>query len=149
MLFNSVSFIFVFLPAVLLCYWNLRRIAPAAANTFLALASFAFYGWWNPDNLPILACSVAFNFAIGYLIHRYPAYGKPLLIFGIACDLAALAYYKYTGFLTANLGVLFGMESEISIELPIGISFFTFTQIAYLVDTYQRRGDERTHGAHP
>ncbi len=156
MLFNSYAFMFVFLPASLVLYLVLAHlaqrapgwIARRAATAFLAAASLFFYGWWNPRYLLLLVASILFNYAIGTAIARRPRQAQArrlLLIFGIAGDLALLGYFKYADFLLGSLGTLFDRPmASLGILLPIGISFFTFTQIAYLVDTARERGTRNT-----
>jgi len=127
MLFNSFGFLFLFLPVVLLGYRILsrHRAWSACGTAWLALASLAFYGWWDWRFLSLLMASIIFNFWCA----RQPR----LLALGIAANLGALAYFKYANFFVTSLG---GQPWDI--VLPVGISFFTFTQIAYLVDC--RRG---------
>jgi D-alanyl-lipoteichoic acid acyltransferase DltB (MBOAT superfamily) len=137
MLFNSYPFIFVFLPATLIVYFSLGRIAPRAATGFLAAASLFFYGWWNPAYLWLLCLSIAFNYGVGLAIARSDgARRSRLLLLGIAGDLLVLFYFKYFNFLLGTLAGLLALPAPSNeIVLPIGISFFTFTQIAFLVDT--------------
>jgi len=137
MLFNSYLFIFVFLPATLIGYFGLGRLAPRAATGFLAAASLFFYGWWNPAYLWLLCLSIAFNHAIGLAITRSDGVRRRHLLFlGIAGDLVVLFYFKYFNFLLGTFAAILSLPAPSGeIVLPIGISFFTFTQIAFLVDT--------------
>jgi alginate O-acetyltransferase complex protein AlgI len=143
MLFNSDVFIFVFLPLSLALYFALARLGRAWATLFLALASLFFYGWWNPTYLWLLCLSILFNYATGRAIAAAPMDGarrRRLLLVGIAGDLLVLVYFKYFNFLLGTFADLTGLTAPAAaIVLPIGISFFTFTQIAFLVDT--ARGD--------
>ncbi|HTS55546.1 MAG TPA: MBOAT family protein [Burkholderiales bacterium] len=142
MLFNSYEFLFGFLPIVLIVYFVLgRRESVLPAIGFLAAASLFFYGWWNPRYVALLAGSVAFNYAIGRgLLARR---SKVLLALGVAGDLLLLGIFKYAGFFAANLRSVAGLGLPMpQIVLPLGISFFTFTQIAYLVDVYRGRARE-------
>jgi D-alanyl-lipoteichoic acid acyltransferase DltB (MBOAT superfamily) len=143
MLFNSYEFLFGFLPLVLIVYFVLGRGASTlAAIGFLTAASFFFYGWWNPVYVALLAGSVVFNYAVGraLLAKRLRA----LLALGIAGDLVLLGAFKYAGFFATNLNSLAALALPVpQIVLPLGISFFTFTQIAYLVDVY--RGEAREY----
>ncbi len=146
MLFNSFSFIVGFLPAALLAYWSVRRlIGSVQAILMLAVASYLFYLLGEPNYPWLLVLSIAFNYACGLLITRASGSGRrTMLAAGIAGNLSALAYFKYFNFLVDN--VLHFSGSEISfarIALPLGISFFTFTQIAYLVDVYRRAAIDR------
>ena len=142
MLFNSYPFLFVFLPVTLAGFFLIARASHTLAAGWLTLASLAFYGWWNPAYVGLLALSIAFNFAVGAQIARRAgtdrAAAKRWLVFGVAVDLALLGYYKYTGFLLGNWNELTGAGVPVpDIALPLGISFFTFTQIAFLADAYQ------------
>lgn len=132
MLFNSTIFILVFLPLTLAAYYLLaeRRTWRLLA---LASASMFFYGFWDVRFLPLLAGSVAINWLIAglYLRSRLPA----LPIVGVAANLALLGLFKYADFITGSLAAAVGQSHDgFSIILPIGISFFTFQQISYLVD---------------
>lgn len=144
MLFNSVPFLFLFLPVALSLYLLVGRRNHRFAALWLVLASLFFYGWWNPRYLLLLCLSIAGNFACGIGIADAARDGKAkasgrLLAFGVAANLALLAYYKYANFFLDTINALndTGWRLE-SIVLPLGISFFTFTQIAFLVDC--RRG---------
>ncbi len=142
MLFNSYGFIFLFLPVTLIVYFIMSRYKyTVGAKTLLLLASLIFYGWWNPIYTPLILGSILFNYAAGRIISQQRRRHKPrkagyALIAGIAGNLALLGYFKYTDFFILNLNStgLFTLPS-LQIALPLGISFFTFTQIAYLVDT--------------
>jgi len=139
MLFNSHEFLFFFLPAVLAGYWWLNgHAAPRIALGWLVAASLFFYGWWNPAYLWILVLSMAGNYAFGRAIaasRSDGAGGATLVALGVAANLGLLSYFKYSGFLLDNLGALTGEDwSPAQIILPLGISFFTFQQIAYLAD---------------
>lgn len=148
MLFNSYIFIFVFLPLAVLLFQALERAGyREAALAFLVLASLVFYGWWNPIYLGLIAASILFNYSVGYLLSSGKQAGisaRALLILGIASNLGLLAYFKYTGFFAANLNAVAGTSWQpASIVLPLAISFFTFQQIAFLVDAY--RGNTREY----
>ena len=140
MLFNSYSFIFAYLPITLLVFFAIGRQSPRVASLWLTAASFAFYGWWNPRFVTLLILSIVFNFFIGTKLARLYEEGQinrksGILILGVSANLLLLAYYKYTNFFIANLNDAFGTGYSLQgIVLPIGISFFTFTQIAFLVD---------------
>jgi D-alanyl-lipoteichoic acid acyltransferase DltB (MBOAT superfamily) len=146
-LFNSYGFILLFLPVALGGFFLLGRSSPWLAAAFLALASLAFYGWWDVSYLPLLLGSIAFNFVVGRRIlllrDRTPAAAKTWLAGGIAGNLLLLGYYKYADFFVANLNATLGSGFEgPGAILPIGISFFTFTQIAYLADAWQGKAGE-------
>ncbi len=144
MLFNSYEFLFIFLPLTLLGYVTIGRLGMRAA-AFLALASLAFYAWWRVEFLPILALSILFNYFAGMLIDHWRAMslGRMTLIGAITANLGALAFYKYAGFLAASANTLGAQLPLLDILLPIGISFFTFTQIAFLVDVWRGKAQER------
>jgi D-alanyl-lipoteichoic acid acyltransferase DltB (MBOAT superfamily) len=144
MLFNSYPFLFVFLPLSLAGFFLLARAGPLPGAGWLALASLAFYGWWNPVYVALLAASIGFNFVVGLAIVREA--GTPRarrrLAFGVAANLALLAYYKYADFFVSNLNAL-GAELPLPhVILPLGISFFTFTQIAFLADACEGKAAE-------
>jgi D-alanyl-lipoteichoic acid acyltransferase DltB (MBOAT superfamily) len=143
MLFNSYPFLLVFLPLTLAGFFALGRVSRPAAAAWLTLASLVFYGWWSPPYVALLLASIAFNYTMGARISRARAHGVPaaargLLIAAVAVDLATLGYFKYANFFLDTLGAVSGLDvSTARIILPLGISFFTFTQIAFLVDTYR------------
>ena len=140
MLFNSYPFIFLFLPVVLLGYFALGRIGNLAPVIWLALASLVFYSVSNWQFVLLLLASVAFNYLIGLVLITRRLGALPrlaVLAAGVTGDLLVLAYFKYAGFLAANLNALFSTDLTLNILLPVGISFYTFTQIAFLVDAYR------------
>ena len=142
MLFNSYPFLLLFLPLVLAGCFALARWRQPAALAWLVLASLAFYGWWDVRYVPLLAASVAFNYCAGQAIAgRGGRAGRGaglLLAAGVAANLALLGWFKYAGFFAAGLNALHDTGVRLGdIVLPLGISFFTFTQIAYLVDMYR------------
>jgi len=140
MLFNSYQFIFLFLPVALLGYFLVGRLGHSASVLWLTLSSLVFYSAGNWQFVPLLVASVAFNYAVGFwLISRrlLPAARFAVLATGVAGDLAVLVTFKYAGFLATNLNALFSTGLSISLLLPVGISFYTFTQIAFLVDAYR------------
>lgn len=148
MLFNSLEFVLVFLPLSFLVYfWLNRKRLIVAGKSWLVLASLVFYAWWNVQYLPLILVSILFNFAVGSALGKRAPGGplKPewLLAAGIVFNLGLLGYYKYADFFLGNLGRLAGAPVEpLGIVLPLAISFFTFTQIAYLVDSYRGRASE-------
>jgi alginate O-acetyltransferase complex protein AlgI len=140
MLFNSYQFIFLFLPVVLLGYFALGRLGNLASVIWLALASLAFYSASNWQFVPLLLASIAFNYVVGLLLiskRLRPVPRFAALAVGVAGDLLMLGYFKYAGFLAANLNAAFSTGLTVNILLPVGISFYTFTQIAFLVDAYR------------
>ena len=143
MLFNSFPFIFVFLPIVLLGFFALAQASHRLAAGWLTVASLVFYGWWDPAYVALLLASISVNYYLGTRIARMRAAGRQLqgkrwLLVAIAANLALLAYYKYAIFFVANAQRLIGHVGPLpEIVLPLGISFFTFTQIAFLVDAHR------------
>jgi alginate O-acetyltransferase complex protein AlgI len=140
MLFNSYSFILLFLPVVLLGYFALGRRGNPAPVLWLALASLVFYAFGGWQFVPLLLASIAFNYGIGYLLivrQLSPRARLVALTVGVAGDLLVLGIFKYAGFLAANFDALFSTGFVVDIVLPIGISFYTFTQIAFLVDAWR------------
>lgn len=137
MLFNSYEFIFLFLPITLLGYYlTAKFIKNEAAKLFLILASVCFYSYWDINNLPILLTSIAVNYCFGRWLTANRS--KKVLTAGIAFNLLFLAYFKYTNFIIENFNYFLHFNLELqNIVLPLGISFFTFTQTAYLVDVYR------------
>lgn len=143
MLFNSYEFVFGFLPVSLLTYFLLGRVKGGlVAVGFLAAASLFFYGWWDARYLPLLGGSIVFNFLVGRRLSASPTEApgdRATLWLGIVANLSLLGYFKYAGFFAANLNSFAGLALPVpQIVLPLGISFFTFTQIAYLVDAYRK-----------
>ena len=148
MLFNSYVFILGFLPVSVFGYYLLSHLLGAnASKIWLAASSFVFYGWWNPRFVILLVVSIAFNYLISWWIfasENYELRQKILLVFGIAANLAALAYYKYVFAIFTFFHSVGVLPSGIDrIVLPIGISFFSFTQIGYLVDCQEGLVEER------
>ena len=145
MLFSSWIFVAAFLPAVWLVFRFLqRRRMGEAALLWLIASSLFFYGWFKPVYVFILLASIGFNFTLGTQLarqHLKKSKRKGFLIFGICANLAALGYYKYAGLFFETLNTLGIQHGVPQILLPLAISFFTFQQIAYLVDAY--RGETR------
>ncbi|HWK44002.1 MAG TPA: MBOAT family protein [Stellaceae bacterium] len=145
MLFNSLPYIFGFLPITLLVFFAAGRLGSRLAAAWLVVASLAFYGWWNPAYLALLLGSIAWNFGAALGLLRCPLGGAArrwVLGVAIAGDLALLGVFKYADFVLRSAAALTGEDlGTLGILLPLGISFFTFTQIAFLVDT--ARGEVR------
>ena len=143
MLFSSYTFLFQFLPAVALAFAAARRHSPRAGILVLAAASLFFYGAWRPIYLLLLLASIAANFSLGLLMED-PLRRRTVGALGVALNLALLCYFKYTNFLFESLTELTGTPLPFfNIVLPLGISFFTFQQIAYLVDVMRGARVER------
>ena len=143
MLFSSPEFIYAFLPLVFLGFVLSHRLkSPSAVLYWLIASSLFFYGWWNPRYLVLIVALIAANFALSRAILAAPtaATRKAWLLAGLTLNLGTLVYYKYTGFLLRNIDALTGAQWTVgTIVLPLGISFFTFQKIAFLVDTYHGR----------
>lgn len=142
MLFNSYGFLFIFLPVVLFGYFFIAQISHGFAAGWLALASVFFYGYWNPAYVGLLLGSITCNYMMGVWIAKAAVRGEArnkrrLLTLALTGNLSLLGYYKYFNFFISNINGISGTDWNLSsIILPLGISFFTFTQIAFLVDTY-------------
>ena len=145
MIFSSYQFLLVFLPVALLGYLVASRIGPTWAAAWLGLCSIAFYAVWNVAFVLLLLFSIGFNYTVGTAILKAEENEKKaaiLLAAGIVVDLSILFFFKYFGPLFnffAHIGLLHG-QTGLSIILPLGISFFTFTQIGYLIDCRQGLG---------
>ena len=143
MLFSSYTFLFQFLPATVLAFAAARRHSPRAGILVLAGASLFFYGAWQPVYLLLLLTSVAINFGLGLRMED-PLRRRATGTFGVVLNLALLCYFKYTNFILDSLNALTGAPLPfVNIILPLGISFFTFQQIAYLVDVMRGAKVER------
>lgn len=144
MLFTSAAFVLLFLPISFVGFFLLGKRSPNAAATWLFVASLAFYGVWMPEYVLLLLGSIAGNYWIGLRIAaaraetgRACAKAKQWMVLGVSANLALLAYYKYANFFVDNLNLLLGQHWHLAeVLLPIGISFFSFTQIAFLADAY-------------
>jgi alginate O-acetyltransferase complex protein AlgI len=140
MLFSSSEFIFVFLPLVFAGFLLARSLKlHDAAMLWLVACSLFFYGWWNPRYLILIVVLIAVNFFLARIIFAAtsPLARKTYLILGLAVNLGTLGYFKYTNFLVQNINAVSGTQFAVaSIVLPLGISFFTFQKIAFLIDTY-------------
>jgi D-alanyl-lipoteichoic acid acyltransferase DltB (MBOAT superfamily) len=149
LLFNSFTFIFVYLPVVAIGFFGLARINQRLAAGWLTVASLAFYGWSDASNVALLLTSITFNYACGTRIARLHeakrrTAAKRWLIFALAANLSLLGWFKYAIFVLGNLQHVTGQPLSLpEIVLPLGVSFFTFTQIAFLVDAY--RGEVREY----
>lgn len=137
MLFTSALFAWVYLPIVLAGFFLIGRWSERGAALWLFVASLAFYAVWMPEFTLLLLASITFNYVVGQRIGALRS--KAWLTFGVTCNLVLLAYFKYAGFLLVNINALASTDWNFGqIVLPIGISFFTFTQIAFLVDSYAK-----------
>lgn len=160
MLFNSFAFIFFFLPLAVVGFFLCGRLSHRLGTWWLVAASLFFYGWWDYHYEPLLLASMGWNYAVGSQLERLAAAHpiakggqvdmrwpgararKAWLAAGIIVNVALLGYFKYTDFFLSTVNTVAGAGFDLPhIVLPLGISFFTFTQTAYLVDAY--RGQAR------
>ena len=135
MLFSSIPFLFYFLPPVLLLYF----LTPDRwKNLTLLLSSLVFYGWGEPRFLLFMLASIAQGYAFGRLMERYPRRKRLFLTLSAVLSLGLLGYCKYAGFFLRTLGALTGLSlPALQIALPIGISFYTFQVLSYVIDVYR------------
>jgi alginate O-acetyltransferase complex protein AlgI len=166
-LFNSYAFIFVFFPLTFACFFLIARRSRPAAAAWLTAASLFFYGWWSVRAVPLLVASIIFNYLAGRRLAGLAAAGstsagnatagnttagnttagKRVLVVALVVNLGLLAFFKYANFFIANANFALGALHQptvaaVNILLPIGISFFTFTQIAFLVDCWEGKVKE-------
>lgn len=140
MVFSSAVFLFVFLPAVLILHTVIRNTT--VRNILLIAASLVFYAWGEPVYVLLLLASIALNFLLG----RFVWGRKPVLVAAVMVNLAFLVVFKYVGFIVESINVLPFADLRVpSVRMPIGISFYTFQAMSYVIDTY--RGKEREPGS--
>ena len=146
MLFNSPTFLFLFLPLTLAGFFLFARsLGRNAALGFLLFACLAFYAYSSLFNFALLLVSIAANFLFGYAIARFRQSSRVWLVGGIILNLVLIGYFKYAGFLVSSVNELFSASFIVPhILLPVGISFYTFEQISYLVETHQSGRAERS-----
>ena len=149
MLFNSYAFIFFFLPFTFFIYFYLnKKHQTEAGKAFLVFASLFFYSWWNIAYLPLILISMFVNYILGRYLSKKKKSGtrnssRGLLALGIVFNLGLLGYYKYADFFLENLNTFFQAHLDLlHLALPLAISFYTFQQIAYLVDSYRSETKE-------
>ena len=136
MLFSSMTFLFIFLPVLLFLYYIVK---PQFRNTVLLIASLIFYGWGEPRYLFVMLLIILNNYIGAILIDNYRKYAKFILFLATVCNLVNLIYFKYTNFIIENINALFhGKIDFIHVIMPIGISFYTFQALSYLVDVYRK-----------
>ncbi|CAM2959177.1 MBOAT family O-acyltransferase [Helicobacter felis] len=139
MLFNSVEFIFMFLPLSFLGYFVLSRWSALGAKAFLVGASLFFYAYWNVKYLPLILISIIFNYAIVQAMWAKPKLAKGFLSLGLVTNLALLGYFKYADFFINNFNTAFSTSFNLlHLALPLAISFFTIQQITFLLDSYAK-----------
>ncbi len=149
MYFNSYAFIFFFLPVTFFIYFYLnKRHLTEASKAFLVFASLFFYAWWNINYLPLILISMLFNYTLGRELAstdiRKKVSKKQLLTIGIVANILLLGYFKYMDFFIININRVADSHIQLlHLALPLAISFYTFQQIAYLVDSY--RGETKEY----
>jgi len=149
LLFNSYEFIFFFLPITFFIYFYLNsKKFTEASKAFLVFASLFFYSWWNIIYLPLILVSLLFNFTIGRELSNHSIKSrnysaKILLVMSVVLNVVLLGYFKYSDFFIMNTNRAFGSEIPLlHLALPLAISFYTFQQIAYLIDSYRKETKE-------
>ncbi|MFZ5781829.1 MAG: MBOAT family O-acyltransferase [Pseudomonadota bacterium] len=149
MLFNSHAFILAFLPATLVAFFAAARVSELAGRAVLLAASFFFYAWWSVEYGLLIVATIVINYGFGRTIQRLAIdkgqVARHLLIVALAVNLGLLGYYKYRNFFIENLGAALGFDWSLApLILPLAISFHTFQQIAYLVDSYRQKVEQPT-----
>lgn len=144
MLFNSFEFIFLFLPITLILYFLLNHYGKyKLAKGWLIVASLYFYAYFNYSYLILIITSILANYFLGDLLHsnkRSELQRKGILGIGIIFNLGALGYFKYFDFFVENINIIFKTNIELlKLMLPLGISFFTFQQLSFVVDSYKKK----------
>lgn len=138
MVFSSLVFLFAYLPITLLAYYLVPR---QGRNIFLFIINLIFYGWGEPMLVLLMVFNIFFNYIGGFLVDKYRQDKKKkklFLILTCALDIGILAVFKYTGMITETLNMLpFLNITELQISLPIGISFYTFQTMSYVIDVYR------------
>lgn len=151
MLFNSIEYIFVFVPIVFSGYFFLnKRKYTTLSRWWLLCASLFFYGWWNISYIPLIIISVVFNFIITQEMNKIRIHGNRifslvhLLQIGLLFNIGFLAYFKYWNFFLENLNLIMGTQFNLpNIILPLAISFYTLQQIAFIIDSYEGLVEEK------
>lgn len=151
MLFNSFEFILLFLPLTLVVYFVLlRKRLTIAAKSWLLFVSLFFYSWWDVKYLPLILGSILFNYTVGGLLVEYDedrpkvVSRRAIFVTGLIANIALLCWFKYMDFFIGSANGVLGTQMPLlKIVLPLGISFFTITQIAFLVDAYEGLVEER------
>ena len=145
-LFNSYIFVLLFLPLSLAGYFLLNGCKKyTAASVFLLAMSLWFYAYFNISYLPLIVASVLVNYAVYRVLMRARSHGvrRLMLALGVAFDLGLLFYYKYFDFFSENINALFSADLPLrGLILPLGISFFTFQQLSFVIDSYRREVPE-------
>ena len=136
MVFSSTVFLFIFFPVTYILYVIVPSIK--AKNAFLIITSLLFYAFGEPITVFLMIFSVFVNYLVGIAISKAKGKGKPALIIALAFDLLILGVFKYAGFITQTINTVFRLNIPVpDIRLPIGISFFTFQIMSYIIDVYK------------
>src|SRR5574344_774193 len=136
MLFSSITFLYYFLPLLLLIYFIVGK---KYKNLVLLIFSFLFFFYGEPKHIIILILSIVVNYIFGILIYKYRNKSKFILIISLIFNISLLVYFKYTNFIIENINNIFkGDISYLNIVMPIGISFFTFQTLSYVIDVYRK-----------
>lgn len=146
MVFSSLEFLFLFLPITLLLYYAIPSRLLPWRNVVLLAVSLVFYGWGEPRYLILMVATIAVDYIFGYYIEKAVVHGgkskkaKWLLAIAVVINLAILGFFKYYDFFITNLRLIPGLEGLplLGLELPIGISFYTFQALSYVIDVYRR-----------
>lgn len=135
MVFSSVTFLFLFLPVSLLLYYLVPK---KLKNFILLITSLIFYAWGEPVYVILMLYSILMNYGTGLLIEQEPKHKKLILTFAVILNLFVIGFFKYYGFLVGNINALFGTDIPIrELALPVGISFYTFQALSYVIDLYR------------
>ncbi|MDY6408196.1 MAG: MBOAT family protein [Pseudomonadota bacterium] len=140
MLFSSMTFIFLFLPSLCVLYFSISKIFPKTKykDYLLLLASIFFYAWGEPRYVIIMLTTIAINYFGALCLDKFSEHKKSVLMLIILIDLSFLIYFKYFNFIVDNLNTLFTADfNMIRVVMPIGISFYTFQSMSYLIDVYR------------
>ncbi|MBQ2901376.1 MAG: MBOAT family protein [Agathobacter sp.] len=136
MLFSSIPFLYYFLPVVLIAYYLVPK---PAKNMVLLLASLVFYGWGEPSYVFLMMASIGLGYVFGILIEKFRGtnWSKVCMIISVVISFGFLGYFKYTNFFITNFNVATGLSLPLlNVVLPIGISFYTFQLVSYIIDVY-------------
>ncbi|MBE7064476.1 MAG: MBOAT family protein [Ruminococcaceae bacterium] len=145
MLFSSTTFIYLFLPIVLFGYYVLFKRSRKLQNVFLLIVSLFFYAWGEPKFVLVMIASIVFNWIMGLLVDKHrtnSVISKGIIAICVTVNLANLFVFKYLGFAGSIIGTIFDTDLEfLKLALPIGISFFTFQAMSYVIDVYRGNGN--------
>ncbi|MBO7387882.1 MAG: MBOAT family protein, partial [Lachnospiraceae bacterium] len=143
MLFNSYIFIFLFLPVTLIGYFGLNKVNNRIAKAYLVVASLWFYAYFKVAYLPVIIGSICVNVGFSRLFKKEKYHKKWIFVSGIVFNIALIFVFKYLDFTVSNINAVAGTNLPLMhILMPLGISFFTFQQIGYLVDVWNEETEE-------